>query len=89
VNYVTSAERLGFKRGRNKGRAEGSKKTAIDLLLAALIAKFGVMEPEIQQQVTTLSVDELKALLTATYQFETKQDLLTWLANSERGENIS
>jgi hypothetical protein len=97
VNYVTSAERLGVARGRKqgrrkgraeglaKGRVEGSKQTAVDLLLAALVAKFGVLEPEIQQQVATLSVDELKALLTASYQLETKQELLTWLANAQRG----
>jgi predicted transposase YdaD len=86
--YVTSFERLGMKKGRKAGRQEGrqeGQQVASDIMLRFLRQKFGdKLLPEIEQQINTLTLEQLKDLTDNSLNFSTNADLEVWLQQQKR-----
>ncbi|ARV61986.1 hypothetical protein BZZ01_28180 [Nostocales cyanobacterium HT-58-2] len=64
-----------------KGEERGKKKEALELILRQLTRRFGAIEPEIQQQIRSLSITQLEELAEALLDFSSSSDLVNYLAN--------
>ncbi|NJM72770.1 MAG: DUF4351 domain-containing protein [Scytonema sp. RU_4_4] len=64
-----------------KGEERGKKQEALELILRLLTRRFGAIEPEIQQQIRTLSITQLEELAEALLDFSNPSDLVNYLAN--------
>ncbi|NDJ24119.1 DUF4351 domain-containing protein [Nostoc sp. B(2019)] len=64
-----------------KGEERGKKQEALQLILRLLKRRFGAIEPEMQQQIRTLSITQLEELAEALLDFSSQSDLVNYLAN--------
>ena len=72
-------EELAMRKGREEGREEGREQTQQEILALLLETRFGTLEPELMQTLTTLSVQQVKALILAQVGFTSKDNLTNWL----------
>jgi Domain of unknown function (DUF4351) len=70
VTYVTNAERFGFERGIEHERS---------LILRQLTRRIGTIAPNIEAQISTLSVSQLESLGEALLDFSSAADLDEWM----------
>jgi predicted transposase/invertase (TIGR01784 family) len=70
-----------LQKGLQQGEERGKKQEALELILRQLIRRFGAIEPEIQQQIRTLSITQLEELAEALLDFSSPSDLVNYLAN--------
>lgn len=73
--YVTSIERLSKEEGRQEGLQEGVQ----TLTMRQLKHRFGELAPELEQQIKTLSVEQLEDLGEALLDFSGVEELKSWL----------
>ncbi|WP_193195717.1 DUF4351 domain-containing protein [Nostoc sp. MG11] len=64
-----------------KGEERGKKQEALQLILRQLTRRFNAIEPEMQQQICTLSITQLEELAEALLDFSSQTDLVNYLAN--------
>jgi predicted transposase YdaD len=64
-----------------KGEERGKKQEALELILRQLTRRFGAIEPEVQQQIRSLSITQLEELAEALLDFSTPSDLVNYLAH--------
>ncbi len=64
---------------REDGLLEGRKNEALSFLSRQLTRRIGPIAPEIQEQIQTLSVEELEDLGEALLDFSEASDLTNWL----------
>lgn len=64
-----------------KGEERGKKKEALALVLRQLARRFGVIEPEIEQRIRSLSISQLEDLAEALLDFTGKTDLTNYLVS--------
>jgi hypothetical protein len=69
----------GLLEGRQLGLLEGRKDEALSLLTRLLTRRIGPIAPPIQEQIQTLSVEELEDLGEALLDFSEASDLTNWL----------
>ena len=78
---------LGRQEGEQKGRQEGEQKGRLEgeakLIIRQLKRRFGVMTPNQETQIRTLSVPMLEALGEVLLDFINPTDLDTWLSNQQ------
>jgi hypothetical protein len=79
VTYVTNAERFGFERGIEKGIEQGMTQEARSLILRQLTRRIGMLAPNIESQISTLSVSQLESLGEALLDFSAAVDLEEWM----------
>ncbi|MFM6318674.1 MAG: DUF2887 domain-containing protein [Dolichospermum sp.] len=76
-------EQKGRQEGEQKGRLEGEQEGEAKLIIRQLKHRFGVMTPNQETQIRTLSVPMLEALGEVLLDFINPTDLDTWLSNQE------
>ena len=64
-----------------KGEQRGKKQEALELILRQLKRRFGVIEPEVKQQVESLSLTDLEGLAESLLDFSRQNDLVNYLAS--------
>ncbi|NMF67250.1 DUF4351 domain-containing protein [Brasilonema octagenarum] len=64
-----------------KGKEQGKKQEALELILRLLTRRFGVIESEVQQQIRSLSITQLEELAEALLDFSNPSDLVNYLGN--------
>lgn len=64
-----------------KGEQRGLQKGEVAVILRLLTRRFGVIESEIQQQIRSLSINQLEELTEALLDFSSPSDLVNYLAN--------
>ena len=69
----------GLLEGRQLGLLEGRKDEALSFLTRQLTRRIGLLAPPIQEQIQTLSVEELEDLGEALLDFSSASDLTNWL----------
>ncbi|PHX56467.1 DUF4351 domain-containing protein [Tychonema bourrellyi FEM_GT703] len=69
----------GLLEGRQLGLEEGRKNEALLLVTRVLTRRIGPIAPPIQEQIQTLSVEELEDLGEALLDFSSASDLTNWL----------
>jgi hypothetical protein len=74
--YVTSFERIGIKKGVQKGRKEGQRL----LVMRLLSKKLGPVPDEIKSKLELLAIDKLEELGEALLDFHNLDDLKDWLS---------
>ncbi len=74
--YVTSVERFGREEGRKEGRQEGM----LAVILVQLKRRFGELAPELEQQISALSLKQLETLSEALLDFANIEEVGTWLS---------
>jgi predicted transposase YdaD len=79
VTYVTNAERFGFERGIQEGRQKGRQEEGLTLVFRQLTRRLGMIAPETEIQIRTLSLDRLEELGEALLDFSNRSDLEVWL----------
>jgi predicted transposase YdaD len=83
VTYVTNAERFGFERGIERGIEQGIEQgvtqEARSLVLRLLSRRIGMIAPNVESQIATLSVSQLESLGEALLDFSNAADLDEWL----------
>ncbi|MBW4635702.1 MAG: Rpn family recombination-promoting nuclease/putative transposase [Iphinoe sp. HA4291-MV1] len=70
-----------LQKGLQQGEERGKKKEALELILRQLTRRFGAIEPEVQQQIRTLPINQLEELAEALLDFTNPSDLVNYLAN--------
>ncbi len=73
--YLTTGERIGYKRGRVEGRVEGEQ----GLILRQLSRRFGELSPQVRARVKSMNSTQLEALAEALFDFTKIDDLNNWL----------
>ena len=76
-------EQKGRQEGEQKGRQEGTQEGEAKLIIRQLKRRFGVMTPNQETQIRTLSVPMLEALGEVLLDFINPTDIDTWLSNQE------
>lgn len=71
MSYITTGERIGYKRG----RVEGEQR----LILRLLSRRFGELLPQVRARVESMNSTQLKALAEALLDFTNIDDLNNWL----------
>jgi hypothetical protein len=83
MTYVTNAERFGFERGMEQGVAQGMAQGVAQgersLVLRQLTRRIGMLAPETEAQIRTLSLTQLEELGEALLDFSESSDLSEWL----------
>lgn len=74
----------GRREGRDEGREEGRQVGTLALVLRLLSRQVGPLEPDVEQRVQNLSVEQLEALGEALLSFHGEADLLAWLDDTAR-----
>lgn len=70
-----------LQKGLQQGEERGKKKEALELNLRLLTRRFGAIEPEVQQQIRSLSITQLEELAEALLDFSSPSDLVNYLTN--------
>jgi len=70
-----------LQKGLQQGEQRGLQKGEVAVILRLLIRRFGAIEPEIQQQIQSLSITQLDELAEALLDFSSPSDLLNYLVN--------
>jgi predicted transposase YdaD len=71
----------GLQQGLQQGEERGKKQEALELILRLLTRRFSAIEPEVEQQIRTLSITQLEDLAEALLDFTSPSDLVNYLAN--------
>ncbi|MBN3870117.1 DUF4351 domain-containing protein [Nostoc sp. JL33] len=69
----------GLQQGLQQGEERGKKQEPLQLILRQLTRRFGAIEPEIEQQIRTLSIAQLEELAEALLDFSSQSDLVNYL----------
>jgi hypothetical protein len=81
--YVTSVERIGYRRGHleglEEGHEEGRRTEALSLVEILLEHRFGELSPETAARIAALPVDRCEALARALLDFSGAAELEAWL----------
>lgn len=64
-----------------QGREEGRQEGKLELVLRQLNRKIGLMAPDVEERIRTLTVTQLEDLAEALLDFTTAEDLANWLNN--------
>ena len=64
-----------------KGEQRGLQKGEVAVILRLLTRRFGAIEPEVQQQIRSLSITQLEELAEALLDFSSPSDLVNYLVN--------
>ncbi|MEH2306559.1 Rpn family recombination-promoting nuclease/putative transposase [Nostoc sp.] len=70
-----------LQKGLQQGEERGKKQEALQLILRLLTRRFAAIEPEIEQQIRTLSITQLEDLAEALLDFSSQSDLVNYLGN--------
>ncbi|MEH1974033.1 MAG: DUF4351 domain-containing protein [Nostoc sp.] len=70
-----------LQKGLRQGEERGKKQEALQLILRLLTRRFAAIEPEIEQQIRTLSITQLEELAEALLDFSSQSDLVNYLGN--------
>ncbi|CAC5344110.1 MULTISPECIES: DUF4351 domain-containing protein [Planktothrix] len=69
----------GLQQGRQQGLQQGRQREAMSFVTRQLTRRLGAIAPTIQEQIQTLSVEELENLGEALLDFSEATDLENWL----------
>ena len=83
TRFYRDVFQLGRQEGEQKGRQEGTQEGEAKLIIRQLKRRFGVMTPNQETQIRTLSVPMLEALGEVLLDFINPTDIDTWLSNQE------
>ena len=83
TRFYRDVFQLGIQEGRQEGRQEGEQEGEAKLIIRQLKHRFGVMTPNQETQIRTLSVPMLEALGEVLLDFINPTDIDTWLSNQE------
>jgi len=83
TRFYRDVFQLGIQEGRQEGREEGTQEGEAKLIIRQLKHRFGVMTPNQETQIRTLSVPMLEALGEVLLDFINPTDIDTWLSNQE------
>lgn len=70
-----------LQKGLQQGEERGKKQEALALILRQLARRFGDIQPQIEQQIRTLSITQLEDLAEALLDFTSQSDLVNYLTN--------
>ncbi|MGK7946059.1 MAG: Rpn family recombination-promoting nuclease/putative transposase [Microcystaceae cyanobacterium] len=76
---IEEARREGLGKGREEGRQEGQKTEALSLILRLINKRFGEITEPLNQQIENLPLEALESLGEDFLDFETIDDLVSWL----------
>lgn len=82
--YVTSVERRALKRGKEEGRQEGRQEGMFLITLRLIKRKFGEIEPALEEQIKTLTSEQLEAFGDALLDFSSQNEVKEWLDSKTR-----
>jgi flagellar biosynthesis/type III secretory pathway protein FliH len=83
MQMVTSWMEQGIEQGIERGIEQGKERTALKMVQRALLHRIGVIEPEVDQQLRSLSVSKLENLFDAALDFNELPELINWLNQNQ------
>ncbi|WP_413167440.1 DUF4351 domain-containing protein [Capilliphycus salinus ALCB114379] len=78
-----------LQKGRQEGRQEGLLQGEASLIIRLLTRRFGEVDPQLQQQIRSLSISQLETLGEALLDFTTLTDVTAYLEQIQDSENIN
>jgi Domain of unknown function (DUF4351) len=88
LEWEQQTEQRGEQRGRTEGEQTGAVNEARSLILRQLARRIGAVSPELQSQITVLSLSQLEALGEALLDFTEAGDLVRWLLENGTGSKV-
>lgn len=70
-----------LRQGLQQWEEREKKQEALALIVRLLTRRFGAIEPEVEQQIRTLSITQLEELAEALLGFNSQNDLVNYLVN--------
>ncbi|TAO01999.1 MAG: DUF4351 domain-containing protein [Phormidium sp. SL48-SHIP] len=67
-----------MQQGLSQGLEQGLQRE-ISLVIRLLVGRFGPLSPELEQQVRSLTIDQVEALAVNLLQLDSREDLERWL----------
>jgi predicted transposase YdaD len=64
-----------------KGEQKGLQKGEVAVILRQITRRLGAIEPDIEEQIRTLSITQLEELAEALLDFNSQSDLVNYLGN--------
>lgn len=83
MQMVTSWMEQGIEQGIERGIEQGEERTALKMVQRVLLHRIGVIEPEVDQQLRSLSISKLESLFDAALDFNELPELLNWLNQNQ------
>ena len=83
TSWMEEGIEIGLDRGRKEGREEGREEGKLQLLLLQLTRRFGKLQSDVEARISKLTLAQLDALGLEILDFESVEDLITWLAKVE------
>jgi predicted transposase YdaD len=74
----------GRQEGRQQGRQEGRQQGELAVIMRLLNRRIGTVEPELQQRIRQLRLNQLEDLTEVLLDFSSAEDLIAWL-NKQQG----
>jgi hypothetical protein len=81
TTWKEEGRREGIQIGRQEGEQTGKQAEALNLTLRFLIRRFGPLPVELEAQTSQLALGQVEQLFDAVFDFNSIDDLRTWLAN--------
>ncbi|MDD1417475.1 DUF4351 domain-containing protein, partial [Dolichospermum sp. ST_con] len=72
------------KQGIQQGIQQGIEREAVSFVMRLLNRRFGLIAPDIEKQIRSLSVERIEDLGEALLDFQSEADLTTWIDNIRR-----
>ncbi len=72
-----------MKEGLELGRQQGKQEEAVALIMRQLTRRFGLLDPEVQERLLRLSLEQLEELSEVLMEFVAIADLNNWLHNQK------
>ena len=70
-----------LQKGLQQGEERGKEQEALQLILRLLTRRFSNIQPDVEQQIRTLSITQLEDLAEALLDFTSPNDLVNYLTN--------
>ncbi len=73
----------GLELGRQEGLQPGKQEEAVAVIMRQLTRRFGLLDPEVQERLLRLSLEQLEELSEVLMEFVAIADLNNWLHNQK------
>ena len=83
TSWMEEGIEIGLERGLEQGLEQGEKKGRVQLLLLQLKRRFDQLQPEIEKQISQLTLIQLDRLGLEMLDFESLENLIAWLEKIE------
>ena len=89
TSWMEEGIEIGEKKGRFEGRFEGQIEMGLRIVTSLLKKRIGIVTPEAEARLSTLSAEQLEILAVDLYGMESQEELANWFSTLSELENLN